>query len=129
MYLYIVTCQDGSYYTGIAKDIRVRLQAHYDRKKQCAKYTKSHPIGHKIRRQRRGAAAAPGKTAAGGLVVFAADLSADALVQCAPDSLDTVIGTQQIAVLVCQDDRAVLGGGNAVLRALTERQPVDGAPP
>lgn len=32
MYLYIVTCQDGSYYTGIAKDIRVRLQAHYDRK-------------------------------------------------------------------------------------------------
>ena len=80
---------------------------------------------HKIRRQRRGAAAAPGKTAAGGLVVFAADLRADALIRCAPDSLDTVIGTQQIAVLVCQDDRAVLGGGNPVFRALAERQPVD----
>ena len=80
---------------------------------------------HKIRRQRRGAAAAPGKTAAGGLVALAADLRTDALIRCAPDSLDTVIGTQQIAVLVCQDDRAALGGGNPVFRTLAERQPVD----
>ena len=80
---------------------------------------------HKVRRQRRRAAAAPRKTAAGGLVAFTADLRADALIRRTPDSLDTVVGAQQIAILIGQNDRAVLGGGNAVLRALAGRQLVD----
>ena len=80
---------------------------------------------HKLRRQRRRAAAAPGQTAAGGLVALTADFCADTLIRRTPDSLDTVIGTQQIAVLVRQDDRAVFGGGNAVFRALTGSKLVD----
>ena len=80
---------------------------------------------HKVRRQGGRAAAAPCKTAAGGLIAFAAHLRADALIRCAPDSLDTVIGTQQIAVLVGQDDRTLLGGGDAVFCTLAGGQFVD----
>jgi len=43
-YVYIVKCTDGSLYTGIAKDIARRLHEHVEKKKQGAKYTKSHEI-------------------------------------------------------------------------------------
>lgn len=43
-YLYIIACQDGTYYTGIAKDIEGRLKEHREKGKACAKYTRSHPI-------------------------------------------------------------------------------------
>ena len=38
--LYIAECADGSYYTGIAKDVEKRIQAHNQGK--GAKYTASH---------------------------------------------------------------------------------------
>jgi len=43
-FLYIIACQDGTYYTGIAKDIEARLKEHREKGKSCAKYTRAHPI-------------------------------------------------------------------------------------
>ena len=43
-YIYMVRCEDHSLYTGIARDLRRRMQEHYYRKKPCAKYTKSHRV-------------------------------------------------------------------------------------
>ena len=43
-YVYIVRCEDDSLYTGIARDINRRIQEHYYKKKQGAKYTKSRRI-------------------------------------------------------------------------------------
>ena len=44
MFVYIIECADGSLYTGIAKDVVVRLREHYHRLPNCAKYTRSHPM-------------------------------------------------------------------------------------
>lgn len=44
MYVYIIECSDGSFYTGVAKDIEKRLKQHYYHKKSSAKYTKSHQM-------------------------------------------------------------------------------------
>lgn len=44
MFVYIIECDDGSFYTGIAKDIVARLREHYFKLKPCAKYTKSHSM-------------------------------------------------------------------------------------
>ncbi len=43
-YLYIIACKDGTYYTGIAKDIETRLKEHREKGKSCARYTRAHPI-------------------------------------------------------------------------------------
>ena len=42
--VYIVRCTDGSHYTGIAADIRRRMQEHLGRGALCAKYTRTHPV-------------------------------------------------------------------------------------
>jgi len=39
MWVYIVECSDGTYYTGIAKDVLLRIEKHNSGK--GAKYTKS----------------------------------------------------------------------------------------
>ena len=39
-YVYILLCEDGSYYTGYTKDLERRFQQHLNGK--GAKYTKSH---------------------------------------------------------------------------------------
>jgi putative endonuclease len=39
-FLYVAECADGSYYTGIAKDVPKRIEAHNDGK--GAKYTRTH---------------------------------------------------------------------------------------
>lgn len=44
MYVYIIECEDGSLYTGIAKDIVQRLRQHYHRLPGCARYTLSHQM-------------------------------------------------------------------------------------
>ena len=44
MYVYIIECEDGSLYTGIAKDIVQRLRQHYHHLPGCAKYTLSHQM-------------------------------------------------------------------------------------
>ena len=44
MYLYIIECEDGSLYTGIAKDVVQRLRQHYHHLTGCAKYTLSHQM-------------------------------------------------------------------------------------
>ncbi len=41
-YIYMVSCEDGSIYTGIAMDIKKRLVEHLS--KSGAKYTKSHKV-------------------------------------------------------------------------------------
>lgn len=43
-YTYIVRCDDGSLYTGIAKDIRRRIKTHIEKNKAAAKYTKSRAV-------------------------------------------------------------------------------------
>ena len=43
-YVYIVKCEDGSYYTGIALDVKRRIKEHYKKASTCAKYTRSHKI-------------------------------------------------------------------------------------
>lgn len=43
-YVYMVRCIDRSLYTGIAKDIVQRMQEHYYKKKNGAKYTKSRQV-------------------------------------------------------------------------------------
>jgi putative endonuclease len=40
-YLYMIECEDGSIYTGIAVDVAARYQAHLVGK--GARYTRSHP--------------------------------------------------------------------------------------
>jgi len=44
MFVYMIECNDGSLYTGIAKDVVARLKEHYHRLPTCAKYTRSHPM-------------------------------------------------------------------------------------
>ena len=44
MYVYIIECEDGSLYTGIAKDVIQRLRQHYHHLSGCAKYTLSHQM-------------------------------------------------------------------------------------
>ena len=43
-YLYIVRCEDGSLYTGIAADIAHRMRVHLAGGREAAKYTRSHPV-------------------------------------------------------------------------------------
>ena len=43
-YIYMVRCSDRSHYTGIARDIRRRLNEHCTRKKSAARYTLSHHV-------------------------------------------------------------------------------------
>ena len=42
-FVYILRCQDGSLYTGMAADLRRRLHAHTAKTPACARYTRSHP--------------------------------------------------------------------------------------
>ena len=44
MFVYLILCEDNSYYTGIAKMLKKRLSEHYLKKSVCAKYTKSHKM-------------------------------------------------------------------------------------
>jgi predicted GIY-YIG superfamily endonuclease len=39
-YVYILLCKDGSYYTGYARDVKIRVEQH--KKRQGARYTKTH---------------------------------------------------------------------------------------
>lgn len=41
-YVYVLRCEDGSLYTGIAADWRKRFAEHMSGGKKCAKYTKVH---------------------------------------------------------------------------------------
>lgn len=41
-YTYMLRCQDNSIYTGITVDIERRLEEHFSKDKNCAKYTKKH---------------------------------------------------------------------------------------
>ena len=43
-YIYVVSCESGTLYTGIAKDIKKRLSQHVMKTKPSAKYTKSHKV-------------------------------------------------------------------------------------
>ena len=43
-YTYVVSCENGTLYTGIAKDIKKRLSQHVSKAKPSAKYTKSHKV-------------------------------------------------------------------------------------
>lgn len=43
-YTYILSCDDGSFYTGITSDVERRFCEHYFKEKTCAKYTKSHQV-------------------------------------------------------------------------------------
>ena len=43
-YVYMVRCEDDSLYTGITKDLGHRMNEHYYKKKNGAKYTKSRQI-------------------------------------------------------------------------------------
>jgi putative endonuclease len=39
-HVYILLCRDGSYYTGYARDVKLRVERH--KKRQGARYTKMH---------------------------------------------------------------------------------------
>ena len=41
-YTYMIRCKDNSIYTGMTNDIEKRMDEHFNRKKEGAKYTKSH---------------------------------------------------------------------------------------
>lgn len=43
-FVYVVSCADGSLYTGIASDVCRRLSEHVGKSPACAKYTRSHPV-------------------------------------------------------------------------------------
>ena len=42
-YIYILSCQDGSLYTGITPDLKRRMRQHWGLCRGGAKYTRSHP--------------------------------------------------------------------------------------
>lgn len=41
-FVYILRCSDNSLYTGITNNIEKRMDAHFNKKKEGAKYTKQH---------------------------------------------------------------------------------------
>ncbi len=41
-YIYIIKCEGGELYTGIAADISRRLSEHSSQNEKCAKYTRTH---------------------------------------------------------------------------------------
>lgn len=43
-YVYIISCEGGSLYTGIAADWQKRLREHREQSPRAARYTKSHPM-------------------------------------------------------------------------------------
>lgn len=43
-YVYLLRCQDGSYYTGITTDVERRFQEHKERGAKGARYTRTHPV-------------------------------------------------------------------------------------
>ena len=43
-YVYILKCDDDSYYTGISSDFKRRIREHYFKTRACAKYMRSHNI-------------------------------------------------------------------------------------
>ena len=43
-FVYIISCRDGSLYTGTAADWQKRLREHMSRSPKAARYTKSHPM-------------------------------------------------------------------------------------
>ena len=43
-YIYIVECEDHSFYTGITTDVKRRIKEHYQQGAKGAKYTHSHKI-------------------------------------------------------------------------------------
>ena len=40
-YTYMLRCEDGSIYTGIAADLSRRMEEHFSKSEKCAKYTRS----------------------------------------------------------------------------------------
>jgi len=43
-YVYMVYCEGGSVYTGLAHDIEKRMREHAACSSACAKYTRMHPV-------------------------------------------------------------------------------------
>lgn len=43
-YVYMVRCEDGFYYTGIATDVSRRMAEHRSRTGRCARYTRTHRV-------------------------------------------------------------------------------------
>ena len=43
-YVYTVRCTDGSFYTGMARQLCRRMREHVEKRPNCAKYTRSHPV-------------------------------------------------------------------------------------
>ncbi len=41
-YTYMLRCADNSLYTGITNNIEKRMKEHFDKTKNCAKYTRTH---------------------------------------------------------------------------------------
>lgn len=41
-YVYIIKCDRGELYTGIAADIARRMREHFSQSEKCAKFTRSH---------------------------------------------------------------------------------------
>ena len=41
-YIYMLRCEDNSIYTGITNHLERRMQEHFLKTKECAKYTKRH---------------------------------------------------------------------------------------
>lgn len=41
-YTYMLRCEDNSVYTGIATNLERRMKEHFEKTKQCAKYTLRH---------------------------------------------------------------------------------------
>ena len=41
-FVYILRCEDNSLYTGITNNLEKRMNEHFSKSKECAKYTKSH---------------------------------------------------------------------------------------
>ena len=42
--VYLLQCEDGSYYTGITTDVERRFQEHLSRGPKAARYTRTHPV-------------------------------------------------------------------------------------
>lgn len=41
--MYVLRCEDGSFYTGIATDVERRFKEHRSRGPKAARYTRTHP--------------------------------------------------------------------------------------
>ena len=88
-YVYLLRCEDGTYYTGITTDVERRFKEHKERGPKAARYTRTHPV-----EELAASWEMPDRSAASKVEVRIKRLKHDekALLANAPEMLESLVG-------------------------------------